>query len=95
MHRISPRRGAGIVRGRPISNTVFLDEIWHLRTRLAIVETTQRRAADGGIASADEEETTDEEAEEESEAAKVMKMLAKVSSRPKVEVPLYDGSLSM
>ena len=90
-----PRRGAGIGRGRPIANVVLLDEIRHLCTRLATVETTQRRVADGGIASANEEETTDEEAEEESEAAKVMKMLTKVSSRPKVEAPLYDGILSV
>ena len=90
-----PRRGAGIGWGRPIANTILLDEIRHLRTRLATVETTQRRAADGGISSADEEKTTDEEVEEENEAAKVMKMLVKASSRPRMELPLYDGSLSV
>ena len=59
------------------------------------IETTQRRETDDGIASADEEETTEEEIEEESEATKVIKMLAKASGRPKVEVPLYDGNLSV
>ena len=59
------------------------------------METTHRRATDDGGASADEEETTDEEVEEESETTKVMKMLAKANSRPKVEVPLYDGNLSV
>ena len=82
---MSPRRGArvgqaGIGRGRPIENTVFLDEIWNLCTRMATMETTQQRVVDGEIASADEEETTDEEVEEENAAAKVMKMLVKASS---------------
>ncbi|MBO1694948.1 hypothetical protein, partial [Bacteroides uniformis] len=59
------------------------------------METTQWRAADGTVDRADEEETTDEEVEEENEAAKVMKMLVKASSRPRIEVPYYDGSLSV
>ena len=59
------------------------------------METIQRRATYDGIASVDEEDTTEEEREEESEEAKFMKMLAKASSRPKVEVPLYDGNLSV
>lgn len=59
------------------------------------METTQRRAPYDGIANVDEEETTKEEVEEESKAAKVMKMLAKVSRKPKVEVPLFDGNLSL
>ena len=59
------------------------------------IEITQRRAKNDGISSAYEEETTKEEIEEESEATKVMKMLEKASSRPKVEVPLYDGNISV
>ena len=95
-----PRRGtgvgrAGIGQGRPIANAVLLEEIWHLRTRMTTMETTQRRARDDGIASANEEETTEEEVEEESKATKVMKMLEKASSRPMVEVPLYDGNLTV
>ena len=55
-----PRRGVGIGRGRPIANAIFLDEIWHLHTRMATIENTYRRETDDGISSADEEETTKE-----------------------------------
>ena len=35
-----------------------------------------------------------EEVEEDNETAKVLKMLAKVGSKPKMEIPMYEGSLN-
>ena len=57
------------------------------------METAQWRAPDEGDASAVEESF--EEEEDESEAAKVIKILAKASGRPKVEITLYDGNLNV
>ena len=43
----------------------------------------------------DEEEETSNEEEEDPEEVKFLKMPMKASSRPKVEVPMYEGSLNV
>eukprot|EP00253_Pinus_taeda_P002204 PITA_02204 len=58
------------------------------------METTQRRAPDVKTESSLEESDEEDEAREETETAKVLKMLAKVGSKPKIEIPMYDGSLN-
>ena len=59
------------------------------------METTQRRAPDDGAESSSEESDADvEEVEEDNETAKVLKMLEKVGSKPKMEIPMYEGSLN-
>ncbi len=88
------KREGGICQGRPIANAVLLDEIQNLRTRMETMETAQRRAPDEGDSSA-VEEYSEEEEEDESEAAKFLKILAKASGRPKVEIPLYGGNLNV
>jgi len=89
-----PRRGDGIGWGRPIANAVFLEEIRHLHMRMETTETSQRRAPDEGDVSV-VEEYFEEEEDDESEAVKVLKMLAKESGRPNMEIPLYDGNLNV
>lgn len=57
------------------------------------METAQRRTPDEGVASAAEESFQEEE-DEENKATKVIQMLAKVGGKPKVEIPVYEGSLN-
>ena len=65
-----------------------------LRERMETMETAQRRAPDEGAEISSEESEEDVEAEEENENVKFMKMLVKVGSKPKVEIPMYEGSLN-
>eukprot|EP00253_Pinus_taeda_P021377 PITA_21377 len=58
------------------------------------METAQRRAPDVKTKSSSEESKQAVEAREENETAKVLKMLAKVGSKPKIEIPMYEGSLN-
>lgn len=50
------------------------------------METAQRRVPDEGAESPAEEFDTDVEAEEENENIKILKMLAKVGGKPKLEI---------
>lgn len=61
---------------------------------MEIMETAQRRAPDEGDANA-AMESFEEEEEDESEATKVLKILAKESGIPKVEISLYDKNLNV
>ena len=89
---MTPRRGIG--RGRPEPNAVLLEEVRNLRARMETMETTQRRAPDDGVESSSEESDADVEAEEENENVKFIKMLEKFGSKPKMEIPMYEGSLN-
>lgn len=84
-------RGAGIGLGRPETNVVLLEEMWILNTRTETIETAQRRIPDEGDGSAKEESS---EEEEENKTTKVIKMLAKVGRKTKVEIPEYKGSVN-
>ena len=72
--------------GRLTANATFLEEIRHLRTKIATMEIYQKRAAEEEYVS-EIEESSEEEEEEESEEAKVFKVLAKVSGKPIMEIP--------
>eukprot|EP00253_Pinus_taeda_P012243 PITA_12243 len=87
-----PRRGIG--RGRPEPNAVLVDKVRRLRERMETMETAHRRAPDVTTESSSEESDEEDGAGEENETAKVLKMLAKVGSKPKIEIPMYDGSLN-
>lgn len=59
------------------------------------METTQRRVPDDGAKSSSEESAIDVgEIEEDNETAKVLKMLEKLGSKPKMEIPMYEGILN-
>eukprot|EP00253_Pinus_taeda_P012323 PITA_12323 len=58
------------------------------------METAQRRAPGERTESSSEESDEEVEAGEENETAKVLKMLAKVGSKPKIEIPMYEGRLN-
>ena len=45
--------------------------------------------------SGDEEEESSNEEEEDPEEVRVLKMLMKASSRPRVEVPMYEGNFNV
>ena len=90
---MSPRRGAGISRGRSEENVILLEEIHTLHTRMVTIETTQRRTPNEGVDSA-KEESFEEEEEEDNETTRVIKMLAKVGGKAKMEIPMYEGSLN-
>lgn len=87
-----PRREIG--QGRPEPYAVLIDEVRRLRERMETMETAQRRAPDVKTESSSEESEEEVEAGEENETAKVLKMLAKVGRRPKIEIPMYEGSLN-
>eukprot|EP00253_Pinus_taeda_P013296 PITA_13296 len=87
-----PRRGIG--RGRPEPNAVLIEEVRRLRERMETMETPQRRTRDERTESSSDESDEEVEAGEENETAKVLKMLAKVGSKPKIEIPMYEGSLN-
>lgn len=88
-----PRRGASIGQGRPEASAVLLGEIWSLCTRMEKIETAQRRELEEGVESAVEAYFKEEE-DEENETTKVIKVLVKVGGKPKVEIPVYEGSLN-
>lgn len=85
----------GISRGRPEPNAILLEEVQILHARMETIETAQRRAPDEGAESSSEESATNvEEVEEDNETTKVIMMLVKVGGKPKVEIPMYEGSLN-
>ena len=64
-----------------------------MHTRMETIEIAQRRTHDEGVDST-KGESSQEEEEEENKTTKVIKMLAKVGRKPKVEIPVYEGSLN-
>eukprot|EP00253_Pinus_taeda_P018811 PITA_18811 len=71
-----------------------MEEVQRLHERMETMETAQRRAPDERTESSSEESDEEVEAGEENETSKVLKMLAKVGSKPKIEIPMYEGSLN-
>jgi hypothetical protein len=55
----------GIGRGRPVENTMFLQEVIHLHARMEAMETTQRREPGIGDVNEAKESLGEEEIEEE------------------------------
>lgn len=92
-HSVRGVRGDGIGWGRPTTNQVLLDEVRHIRTRLDALETTRRRDID--IGDFDEaEQTSKEEVEEETLEEKMINMIAWIIIKPRLDVPMYEGSLN-
>jgi hypothetical protein len=87
---MSPRR-----REAPLANHVVEREMLELRARLETMEATQRRAPDiGDVSEAESEEVEVEEAAGEYTVEEcLLKSVAKLGGRAKIEVPMYEGNL--
>jgi hypothetical protein len=86
-------------RGRPAGNAEMERQIRDLRARLEDMETTQRRGADAGEfsdpemeeeAGHDQEEVTAEDASTE----RLIRAISRMSSKTKMDIPTYEGSLN-
>jgi hypothetical protein len=86
-------------RGRPAGNPEMERQIRDLRARLEDMEATQRRGADAGEfsdpeieeeAGHDQEEVTAEDASTE----RLIKAISRMSSKTKMDIPTYEGSLN-
>ena len=60
-----------------------------------ILESMERKNHSDNLDNSDEEEESPQEEEEDPEEVRVLKMLMKVGSRPRVEVPMYEGNLNV
>jgi hypothetical protein len=85
-----PRR-----REPPLANRVVEREMRELRARLETMEATQRRAPDvGDVSDAESEEVEVEEAAGEDVAEeRLLRAVARLGGRAKIEVPMYEGNL--
>jgi hypothetical protein len=74
-----------------------IEEMRNLQARLEAMEASQRRGIDTGDVSDREEESPEGEAEPEEENVEVIlvRAIMGVSSRPKMEVPMYEGNLNV
>jgi hypothetical protein len=86
-------------RGRPVGNPKIEHQMRDLRARLEEMETAQRRGAgarefsDSEVeeeAGHDAEEVTTEDASTE----RLIKAIARMSSKTKMDIPIYEGSLN-
>jgi predicted DsbA family dithiol-disulfide isomerase len=85
-------------RGRPVANVEVIEEMRNLQARLEAMEVSQRRGVDLGDVSEEEEVAEVEEGaepEEEGVEEKLIRAIMGVSSRPRMEVPLYEGNLNV
>jgi hypothetical protein len=90
--REMPRR-----RGRQMTDPVMERQMRDLRARLEDMETTQRRTASAGDLSDSESEV---EAEREEEVAaedasneRLIRAIARMGAREKMDIPVYEGNL--
>jgi hypothetical protein len=90
--REMPRR-----RGRQVTDPVIERQMHDLRARLEDMETTQRRTASAGDLSDSESEI---EAEREEEVAaedasneRLIRAIARMGARAKMDIPVYEGNL--
>lgn len=91
--KIPPRRGDGIGQGRPKAYAILVEEVRSLCTRMETIEAAQRRAHDERDEISSQAYSA-EEVDEDNETTKFIKMLEKVGGKPKVEIPMYEGSLN-
>jgi hypothetical protein len=84
-------------RGRPAGNPEMERQIRDLRARLEEMETTQRRTAGAGdLSDSDNEveaEPQGEVAAEDAANERLIKAIARMSSKTKMDIPVYEGSL--
>ena len=88
-------RARGFDRGRPPRNVEVLEEMRELRARLEAMETDRRRDPEAGDVSEPEDEEQREEAApmQETLELKYFRSIMGETSRPRPELPTYDGSL--
>jgi hypothetical protein len=84
-------------RGRQMTDPAMEKEMHDLRTRLEDMETTQRRTVSAGDVSDSESEV---EAEHEEEVAvedaaneRLIRAIARMGAREKMDIPVYEGNL--
>jgi hypothetical protein len=84
-------------RGRPTGNPEMERQIRDLRARLEEMETAQRRTAGAGdLSDSDNEvevEPQGEVAIEDATNERLIKAIARMSSKTKMDIPAYEGSL--
>jgi hypothetical protein len=88
-----PRR----CRERPVVNATMEEEMRQLRARLDAMETTQRRAPETGDVSEAESEDIEEEevVGEQATEERLLRVVVKMGTREKMEVPMYEGNLNV
>jgi hypothetical protein len=88
-----PRRRAE----RPMPDPAVEREMRELRAHLDAMETTQRRAPDAGdISEAESEEGGNEEVVAEDVAEeRLLKVVARMGAREKMDIPMYEGNLDV
>jgi hypothetical protein len=81
----------------PLANRVVEREMRELHARLETMEATQRRAPDvGDVSDAESEEVEVEEAAGEDVAEeRLLRAVARLGGRAKIEVPMYEGNLDV
>jgi hypothetical protein len=90
--------GRGRGRGIHVANVEVIEEMRNLQARLEAMESTQRRGANWGDVSEEEEVVEVEERvdpEEEGVEERLVRAIMGVISRPRMEVPLYEGNLNV
>lgn len=89
-------RGAShaTIRGRPVANVALKIETRSIQHRLDTMQTTQRRGDDMGNASEEKESSSEKEGEASIEE-KIVKMIAKMFLRWKMEVHVYESNLNV
>jgi hypothetical protein len=96
------RRKLGIMpprrrRDRPVVNATMEEEMRQLCARLDAMETAQRRAPDVGDVSESENEDVEAEevAGEQAAEERLLRVVVKLGTRAKIEVPMYEGNLNV
>jgi hypothetical protein len=87
-------------RGRPVQNPDMEREMRNLRARMEDMETSQRRKADTGDISESEDEgdvghREEEIPEEDAASERLLKAVARMSTKVKMDVPVYEGNLDV
>jgi hypothetical protein len=95
---LSKEREMSRERGRQVQNPNMEREIQNLRARMEDMETSRRRKADVGDTSESEDEEDarrggEEIPAEDASNEHLIKAIARMSSKTKMDIPAYEGSL--
>jgi hypothetical protein len=87
-------------RGRQVQNPDMEREMRNLRARMEDMETRQRRKADAGDISESEDEGDaghgeEEIPEEDAASERLLKAVARMSTKVKMDIPVYEGNLDV
>ena len=87
----------GRARGRPTANAELMDDMRRIQARLDAMETGRKRDPDAGDVSEPKEETQAEEEAPTQETVELrfLRSIFGESSRPKPELHVYDGNLTV